>query len=380
MRKITFLTLGDISKIPTMKRALGMANPMQKLGWEVSIIAMDCTENRKRIAMECNAHIQVHYFKEAIASKEARLKTSIVNIIKPDFVYICSFGFRNRIIKSLLNCKPTLMVEHSELLSSVKAVGRLRRVVHYYFEVKSVFYSNGLICASKYLYNHYKKLAKTFNKITYPILYSPYAFNDKVILAPTKLTSILKEKYKNKTLLIYMGGMAKNYGLFTMIEAVQVLSKKNRQVKLLLMGNSGADLAEAKEFVSINKLNDYIEFLGYVPEDEISSYFEVADMLISPLNNTIQDKARCPSKIYIYLPFNKPVLTCEIGEAWEIFKENGYYFDNSKPESLSDLIENIMDKVTTRKGHIDVFQHTWSKRAEELDKWLKINFINTDTV
>jgi hypothetical protein len=29
MRKITFLTIGDISKIATMKRALGMANPMR---------------------------------------------------------------------------------------------------------------------------------------------------------------------------------------------------------------------------------------------------------------------------------------------------------------------------------------------------------------
>ena len=379
MRKIAFLTLGDISKLPTMKRALGMANPMHELGWEVSIIAMDCLENRKRIAMECNSQIQTYYFDETAATQESKIKTSIVNRIKPDFVYVCSFGFRNRIIKSLLNYKPALLVEHSELLSSIESLGKARRLVHYYFELKSVFYSNGLICASKYLYNYYKKMAGFFNKVKYPILYSPYAFNDKVILAPTKLASALKEKYKDKTILIYMGGMTRNYGLFTMINAIQMLSQKSKQVKLLLMGD-GVHLAEAKEFVIANKLSDNVEFLGYVPEDEISSYFEIADMLISPLNNTIQDKARCPSKIYIYLPFNKPVLTCKVGEAEEIFKEDGYYFDNSRPESLSALIENIMDKVNIQKGRIDVFQHTWTKRAEELDNWLKVNFSNADKV
>jgi len=379
MQEIAFLTLGDISKLPTMKRALGMANPMQELGWKVSIIAMDCAENRRRIAMECNAKIQTYYFDETTAMNEAKVKTSIVNKIKPDFIYICSFGFRNRIIKSKLNYAPKLIIEHSELSSSIKNVGKIRRVLHYYLELKSVFFADGLICASKYLYNYYKKIAKSFNKINYPVLYSPYAFNDKVILAPTKLASTLKERYKNKTILIYMGGMAINYGLFTMINAIQLLSLKNRKVKLLLMGN-GADLAEAKEFVMINKLNEYVEFLGYVPEDEISSYFEMADMLISPLNNSIQDKARCPSKIYIYLPFNKPVLTSKVGEAKEIFKEDGYYFDNSKPESLSRLIENIMDKRNIQKGRIDVFEHTWSRRAEDLDNWLKVNFSNSDKV
>jgi glycosyltransferase involved in cell wall biosynthesis len=121
-------------------------------------------------------------------------------------------------------------------------------------------------------------------------------------------------------------------------------------------------------------LRDYVNFLGYVPEHEISSYLELANMLISPLNNTIQDWARCPSKIYMYLPFNKPILTCEIGEAKEIFGDKGYYFDNSDPESLAKLMEETMDKINVRR-EIDIFQHTWSKRAEELHSWLTVTFV-----
>ena len=36
--KICFITTGDIKNIATAKRALGLANPLADLGWEVSII------------------------------------------------------------------------------------------------------------------------------------------------------------------------------------------------------------------------------------------------------------------------------------------------------------------------------------------------------
>ena len=44
-KKICFVTTGDIKNIATAKRALGMANPLQALGWEVHILLEDAAEN-----------------------------------------------------------------------------------------------------------------------------------------------------------------------------------------------------------------------------------------------------------------------------------------------------------------------------------------------
>ncbi len=38
MKSICFVTTGDIKNIATAKRALGLANPLSKLGWSVSIL------------------------------------------------------------------------------------------------------------------------------------------------------------------------------------------------------------------------------------------------------------------------------------------------------------------------------------------------------
>ena len=45
MKSICFVTTGDIKDIATAKRALGLANPLTELGWQVSIIMEDTEEN-----------------------------------------------------------------------------------------------------------------------------------------------------------------------------------------------------------------------------------------------------------------------------------------------------------------------------------------------
>lgn len=52
--KICFITTGDIKNIATAKRALGLANPLADLGWEVSIIMENCEENKHRTKRRLN--------------------------------------------------------------------------------------------------------------------------------------------------------------------------------------------------------------------------------------------------------------------------------------------------------------------------------------
>jgi glycosyltransferase involved in cell wall biosynthesis len=368
-RKITFVTLGDISSIATMKRALGMANPLHQLGWDVSIIAMDCEENRKRIQMECDRNIEIRYYRSSGVREEVESKTALVRELRPDYVYFCSFGVRNRIKKGQLKYKPTIIVEHSELLSSIKNNGFAHKVKATVMEYGSVVYADALVCASKYLVEEYQKYSRQLFKRKMPVLYSPYAYNDEVISAPKIIINELRQKYKGNKVFLYMGTMTRNYGLFTMIDAVEAVIKEHPDFRLLLMGK-GRHWEEAKQYATARNLDTNIEFLGYVPEQEISSYFELADAFISPLNNTIQDIARCPSKIYMYLPFNKPVLTCKFGEPVEIFGENGFYFDNLKYESLAALISQLV-KGQFIPSRIDITAHSWMQRSVDFDKWVK---------
>ncbi|MBO9732385.1 MAG: glycosyltransferase family 4 protein [Chitinophaga sp.] len=365
--KICFITLGDIKFIATMKRAIGMADPLLAMGWEVAIIVQDSEENRKRIAMECSEAVKIYYYPEGTAAEEVRAKTALVNQIAPDYILFCSFSFRNRILKNKLKLKPTILIEHSELPSGIPDNRGLRKIAMLALEYWSVLYADGLLCASRYLCKTYAKRAAQLFRKQLPVLYSPYAFNQEVMESPRIRFKELEETYRGQTLLIYMGTMTRNYGLFTMLQAMEMISMERKDVTLLLLGQ-GRHLAEAKDFVKEKKLDSQVQFLGYTAEEELSSYFAAATAFISPLNDTVQDWARCPSKIYMYIPFNKPVFTCRIGEPLEIFGEQGYYFDNTAPSSLAALISRLAAGKLAPAA-LDKSAHSWTKRAADLTEW-----------
>lgn len=369
-KKLTFITTGDITAIATMKRALGMANPLSNLGWQISIIALDCESNRERISLECKEDISTYYYQSGSVRDEVDQKTELVQKLNPDYIYLCSFSARNRVIKSRINKDTKVILEHSELASSIPDRKGIKKIVAYLFEIYSVIYAHYLVCASTYLVEHYGRLAKKVFKNNIPIEYSPYAYNDSVMDYPPIIINQLHDKYQGKNIFLYMGTMTRNYGLFTMLQAAELLKKRNIAEKFtLLMMGKGRHLNEAQEYVKSNGLEDVIEFTGYTPETHLSSYFERADAFISPLNNTVQDLARCPSKIYMYLPFQKPVFTCKLGEPYQIFGESGYYFDNEQPDTLADLMQDFVQR-NVENISVDIEQHSWKKRAENFTNWI----------
>ena len=80
--KICFITTGDIKNIATAKRALGMANPLVDLGWDVSILMEDTEENHHRVSMECCDNVKVYYFPHCSALQEIKAKNKLIKDIE----------------------------------------------------------------------------------------------------------------------------------------------------------------------------------------------------------------------------------------------------------------------------------------------------------
>ena len=91
------------------------------------------------------------------------------------------------------------------------------------------------------------------------------------------------------------------------------------------------------------------------------------------MNDTIQDWARCPSKLYMYLPYKKPIITCKIGEPYEVLGNNGIYFE---PSSVSSLAKSIQETVKANKWELNInpLLHEWKQRTIDFDNWIKTNF------
>lgn len=359
--KIAFLTTGDIRRIATMKRALGMAVPLADLGWEVSIVAMDCPENRSRIGAACDDRIIVCYFPAGDALGERRHKSRIVRELSPDILYCCSYSFRNRAAAADLRPHARLVVEHSELTSHILGLPRLKRWLYAYYEWLSVRRADMIVAASRYLQEHVQGRTLRARKPELPVTYLPYAHDTHPTVRDSVDADRLFARYQDAFNIIFLGSMIRNYGLFLLLEACIPLKASGRSFRLHLLGD-GPDLTAARAFAQRYDLAETVIFAGYVPEERLQAYLSLADAFLAPLYPTVQDRARCPSKTYLYLPFGKPVLTCRIGESAELFSDDRLFF---RPGDSADLASKILalDKTVTYPLP-DPALHTWKLRAE----------------
>lgn len=389
---ICFVTTGDIKSIATAKRALGLAAPLVEIGWNVSIIMESTEENKKRVALECNNdRIRVFYYNHCNVIQEIRIKNKIIKRIAPDYIYLCAFVFRNLVC--VFNKKIVKLVEHSELVSSFR-VGN-KKNLEKFLEILSIIYADGLLYASKYLQQYYNK--KMLNKILKkPGLYFPYAYNENICVN-IDLTLVNKFKCKLKIkedeiIFVFLGSIATNFGAYLMVDAIkEVLRRGKFKVKLFMLGE-GKVFKQLKEYVlNDSTLRNAVVLPGYVQEEEISLYFSIADCFILPMNNTVQDWARCPSKLYMYLPYDKPVITCKVGEPYEVLKESGIYYECGNFNECLELLHSAisgygikyveralpsmieaMEQICRGDYRVDVnpLKHTWQQRAVDFSNWL----------
>jgi len=364
--KICFVTTGDISTIATAKRALGLANPLTNLGWEVHILLEDCLENHHRCELECDERIIIHFFPHCSLFQERKTKNFFIKEIKPDFIYCCAFVPRN-IVGINYKCKK--LVEHSELQSKYENSNILRKLSYYFCEYYSIFYSDALLNASKYLQKTYKIRTKKLFRSKLPLLYFPYAFNPQVVKVQNIDYSLEKfNRFAGKTNYVFLGSVVRGYGIFTILDAAKLLKEKKIGFNILILGK-GPDHESAMNYVKENGLTNVVFMPGYISEEEISDYFSIATAFLAPLNNTIQDWARCPSKLFLFMPYFRPIITCRIGEAYETLKENGLYYE---PNDSVQMSKQMFKVATTKEKRtcIDINQFTWETRALELNDFI----------
>ena len=367
MKSICFVTTGDIKDIATAKRALGLANPLSDLGWEVSIIMEDTEENRHRVGLECDERVQCFFLTYKSAWDEKRKKKNLLKKIKPDYVYLCAFVFRN-IVHLRFKCKR--LVEHSELQSSIKGVKWWRKCNFLWNEYYSLIYADGILNASHFLQQWYQKKANCFFLRNKPMLYFPYAYNQKICEVGVSPKPVDFSRNPNDILVTYLGSLTQGYSTMDIVKAVQLLHHPD--MKVLLIGKGG-DSSDIEDYIRNHGLQRQVFLLGYVDEEEIPSYFSVTDVFILPMNDTVKDWARCPSKLYMYLPYRKPIVTAKIGEPYEVLKDAGIYY---QPGSIRSLTEALRKAIDVKSINIDATCHEWSARASLLNAWIENSFEN----
>ncbi len=180
-------------------------------------------------------------------------------------------------------------------------------------------------------------------------------------------------------IILYVGRIDPAKGLMTVIEALELLKKKDlplyNQLKLIVVGGGRKkeDLPGNKEYIRIKKsirekkLMGKVIFLGSKKQSELKKYYSAAEALVIP--SFYESFGLVPVEA---MACGTPALVSRIGEMRYLVQEgrNGFSFPPDNPSSLASCLEhffsnkeNLWDREKIRQNVIKNF--SWEKTAEK---------------
>ena len=179
---------------------------------------------------------------------------------------------------------------------------------------------------------------------------------DKMVLVPNTVrqsfykeaiySEVIKKKYSNKFVVLYLGDTNIRRGLLTAIRASELLSKKIVNFKLVIVGRNTTDHILIEEVKRLH-LESYVDFEGWKDVSLFPSYILASNVCISPLYRSIQHDVAYANKIFQYMSFGKPILVSNAiaqKEIVESAKSGLVHEEKNEEDFYSKVIELYQNK------------------------------------
>jgi glycosyltransferase involved in cell wall biosynthesis len=180
----------------------------------------------------------------------------------------------------------------------------------------------------------------------------------------------------NDFLCLYTGkfttmGMPK--GLDEAVEAVRMLRKDGKNVRLLAVGGTPEELYKMQ-----TKREEGIEFVGHQPQSDLKNYYAAADLLLMPFPFTEHYAYyMSPLKLFEYLASGVPMIVTDLPSVREIVSDVEAYFvkpgDTIELEEKIDFVMGHYHEAQTRAKAALLLsgKFTWSERARRIIGWVQ---------
>ena len=157
-------------------------------------------------------------------------------------------------------------------------------------------------------------------------------------------------------------------GIDTLLKSAEETIKKDENIVFLIIGK-GPDLSTMRERIQQQKLEKNIKLLGFVPDDELPTYYNAADFFILPSKSG----EGLPLVSLEAMACGLPVIATDVGGIKEVIEEKyGIIVPPDDPDSMEKAIldfsqRNLSIIKKDLRGLIEL-KHSWNKNVRKLEK------------
>ena len=172
----------------------------------------------------------------------------------------------------------------------------------------------------------------------------------------------------NKIIIFTVRNLVQRMGLKNLIIAINALIKENAEIYLVIGGEGKLKtglIALARSF----GIEDHIHFAGFIPEDKLAAYYQMADLFVLPTKElegfglvTLEAMA-C----------GLPVVGTPVGGTKEILGnfDPGFLFEGTDPHSMAELILKKYHIIKNNPQKWNEISHRCRKYVEDNYSWEK---------
>lgn len=148
---------------------------------------------------------------------------------------------------------------------------------------------------------------------------------------------------------LYLGVLVERKGVIDLLKAIRRLYDDGilQDNKVIFnIGGTGECEKTLKNYVSDNKLEHYVNFLGWVSGDDKIKHLRSNQVLVLPSYNE-----GLPIAILEAISYGMPVIATEVGSVAEAVQDgkNGFLYQAGEIDKLSDALRKIIESPSLRK-------------------------------
>ncbi len=142
-----------------------------------------------------------------------------------------------------------------------------------------------------------------------------------------------------ENLIGFMGRFSQEKGILEFMQAIPGVLEVKDNVRFLV-GGSGTLEEEVRDYAGDNKLQDKVEFTGWIPHDKLAGYINKLKLLVLPSYTE-----GLPSIVLEAMACGTPVLATPVGAVPDMIinDENGFLMMENTPESITRNIIRALD-------------------------------------
>jgi glycosyltransferase involved in cell wall biosynthesis len=186
-----------------------------------------------------------------------------------------------------------------------------------------------------------------------------------------KIDSLRKKYCLPGEFILFVGTVSPRKNLVTLLRAIAKLKKKGIKEKLVIVGDSGWKTKELSIIINELNLNKEIIFAGYVSEEELLLFYNLASVFVFP---SIYEGFGLP--VLEAMKSGCPVVASNNSCLPEIAGKAGLLVDPLDSTAFAEAIEKVLTDSLLRKrmillGKKRASEFSWKKTAEQTIKAYK---------